>query len=223
LLPWPTSLDDAQVSVTDEELLVWLEHTNPEVLALDYEAARQKHKIELARKEYFPDITVGLSYIDTAHSTGGRHPSDDGKDPIVGMVSVNLPIWWNKLQAGVREARHRHTAAVRQKAQTIHSLSATLKLTAYRFRDAHRKIGLYRDTLLPKATESLKATSTAFRSGKASFTDLIDAERVLLEFQLAYERALVNKAQRLAELEMLTGQEIDKQQNPAAAAKDNDS
>ena len=37
---------------------------------------------------------------------------------------------------------------------------------------------------------------------------LIDAERVLLEFQLSYERALANRTQRLAELEMLVGREV---------------
>jgi outer membrane protein TolC len=67
---------------------------------------------------------------------------------------------------------------------------------------------LYGDTLLPKARESLKATEAAFRAGRASFTDLVDAERVLLEFQLSQERALASYAQRLAELEMLVGSAI---------------
>jgi len=40
--------------------------------------------------------------------------------------------------------------------------------------------------------------------------DIIDAERILLEFQLAYERAFADRAQRLAELEMLVGKEIPK-------------
>jgi outer membrane protein TolC len=124
------------------------------------------------------------------------------------MVSVNIPIWWDKLSAGVREARHRHFAAVHRKIDATNTLSATLKLAAYGFRDANRKIDLYRDTLLPLGRKSLKATDTSFRAGKASFTDLIDAQRILLNFELAYERALANKARRLAELESLTAQEF---------------
>ena len=207
-LPWPKTIKNQEVSVTDMELLVWLEQTNPQVRALSFEVDRRKHEIELAKKEYFPDLTLGLDYIDTANSTGGRRPSDDGKDPIIGSVSMNLPIWRDRIAAGVREARHRHLAAIRQKTQTTNSLNTALKLAAYRFRDANRKISLYRDTLLPKAKESLEATDASFRTGKASFTDLIDAERILLEFALSYERALADKAQRLAELEMLTGKEI---------------
>ena len=222
-LPWPKAIEDQQVSITDDELLAWMTQSNPQVGALDFEIARRKHQIELAKKDYFPDITLGMDYIDTAKSTGGRHPSSDGKDAIIAMVSVNIPIWWEKLSAGVREADHRHRAAIHEKAQAINALSADVKLAAYRFRDADRRIDLYGDTLLPKARESIKATDAAFRAGKASFTDLIDAERVLLEFALAHERALADKGQRLAELEMLVGKEIREIWNePAAADVQND-
>ncbi len=223
-LPWPKAIEDIDVSVTDEELLAWLKHTNPEIRALDSEVARWEQQIKLAKKEYFPDVTLGVGYIDTANSTGMRRPSDDGKDPIIAMVSVNVPIWWDKVSAGVREARYRRLAAVHRKLDATNRLSAILKLAAYRFRDANRKIDLYRDALLPKGRESLKATDASFRAGKASFTDLIDAQRVLLEFELAYERALSNKAQQLAELESLTAQEfssMSKEQIKPKAQEDN--
>ncbi len=207
-LPWPDRVEDPMVTVNDDELLIWLQQTNPQIQALDFEIAKSEHEIELAKQQYIPDVTLGLDYIDTADSTGGRSPSDDGKDAVIAGVSVNVPIWFGKLSAGVREAKHQRLAAVYQKAQTVNTLSARLKMVTYRFRDADRRINLYRDTLLPKAEESLKATLTAFQGGKASFTDMIDAQRLLLEFQLSYERGLSDKIQRLAELEMLTGQQI---------------
>ena len=63
--------------------------------------------------------------------------------------------------------------------------------------------------LLPKAKESLKVTESDFRGARGSFTDLIDAQRILLEFALSYERALADRSQSLAKLEMIVGQEID--------------
>ncbi len=207
-LPWPSAVGHQQVAVNEEQLLELLEHTNPEVRALDFEIARTRHEIKLAKKQYFPDVTFGLTYIDVGNTPVGRQPVDDGKNAALGTVSINVPIWWNKLSAGVRESRYRHYAALLQKAEKINTLSAAVKLAAYRFRDADRKVSLYRDTLLPKAQESLKATETAFRAGKASYTGLIDVERILLEFELSYQRAAADRAQRLAELEMLTGREI---------------
>ncbi len=88
-----------------------------------------------------------------------------------------------------------------------------MKLATYRFRDAERKIDLYGDTLLPKARESLKVTESSFRAAGSNFTDLIDAQRVLLEFTLAYERALADCAQSLAKIEMLVGRGISDSDN----------
>jgi len=207
-LPWPAEAPDVAAVVSDEQLLALQAKHNPEVKALDFEIVRQKHRIELAKKEYFPDVTLGVTYVDTAGATGAMSPSDSGKDPVVAMVSVNLPIWRDKLDAGVRQARYRRSAAISEKQQKVNSLGAALKLATYGFRDAARKVGLYRDTLVPQAIQSLKATEASFRAGKASFTDMVDAERILLEFKLAQERALSNKAQRFAELEMLVGTKI---------------
>ena len=162
----------------------------------------------LAKKDYYPDITFGVDFIDTDDAIGAMSPSDSGKDPIIAMFSINLPIWREKLDAGLREARYQHRAAVRGKTQKLNTLNAQLKLTLYRFRDGERKIDLYRDTLLPKAVESVKANEAAFRAGVNTFLDLIDAQRVMLAFELAYERALSNRAQKLAELEMLVGKQI---------------
>ena len=207
-LPWPDTVENGEVAISDEQLLTWLAESNPELKALAFEIARSRHGIALAKKEYFPDVMLGMGWIDTARSTGGRHPSDDGKDPLVGAVSVNLPIWWGKLSAGVREARYRHLHAVHSRAETANALGAALKLVLYRFRDAERKIDLYRDTLLPKAMQSVKATEASFRTGKGGFLDLLDAQRVLLEFALAHERAQASRLQRLAELEMIVGRSI---------------
>ncbi|MBW2217586.1 MAG: TolC family protein, partial [Deltaproteobacteria bacterium] len=73
-----------------------------------------------------------------------------------------------------------------------------------------RKISLYRDSLLPKAEQNIKVTQLAFTADKAGFLDLIDSQRILLGFQLDHERAIADSAQRQAEIEMLTGGDIER-------------
>ena len=182
-----------------------LDRNNPELAELDRRIAAEKIKVELARKAYYPDVTLGMSYIDTATSTGGRDPNGNGDDPVIAMVSINFPIWREKLDAGLRQARYRRQAATQTRAARLNSLQSQLRLIAYRYSDAQRKIALYRDTLLPKARQAMTATDAAYRGGKGSFLDLIDAQRVLLEFEITLHRAVANRAQRLAELEMVTG------------------
>ena len=210
-LPWPKAVGEEKIAFSDEQAFAWMRQANPELMALDAEVERHRRSVSLARKDFFPDITVGLDYIDTAGSTGGRHPGDDGKDPVIAMVSINLPIWWGRLEAAVRQARHHYHAALHAKAQRANSLSAELKLTLFRFHDAERKVSLYRDTLLPKARQSFQATQAGYRVGKAGFIDVIDAQRTLLEFALAVERGLADRAIHLARLEMLAGRQIPRQ------------
>ena len=99
--------------------------------------------------------------------------------------------------------------AQKDKKNALNALYAQLQMAIYQLQDAQRKISLYGDTLLPKANESLKVTESAFRAGSGSFTDLIDAQRVLLEFALAKERALAHYAQGQARIEVLVGRPIE--------------
>ncbi|MDD5134803.1 MAG: TolC family protein [Phycisphaerae bacterium] len=211
-IPWPTEIQFNDIAIIDQELLARLVVENPELKALDFEITQNKKNIELAKKEYYPDFTLGLGIIDTGDAIAGN-PRDNGKDPVIAMVSVNIPLWHEKYSAGVREARSRYLAARGERTEKINSLSSTLKMALYRFRDAERKIDLYRDALLPKAEESLKVTESGFRTATATFTDLIDAQRILLEFALSYERALADRSQSLAKLEMLVGQQISRKEN----------
>ena len=206
-LTLPETIQEEKVEATDDKILAWLHENSPELKALEHKIAEARRGVALAGKNYFPDLTVGLTYIETGRALMPRTP-DNSKDPIIAMFSINLPIWREKYRAGELEAKARHLAALKTKLDRENWLGAEVKMVLYNFADAERKIDLYRDTLVPKAEQALKTTETAYRAGKSSFLDIIDAERVLLEFQLSYERALANHAQRLAELEMLTGRSL---------------
>jgi outer membrane protein TolC len=206
-LPLPTSILEEEVVVSENQLLSWLKERNPELKAIDSMAAKEKAAADLARKEFFPDITVGLDYIETDTARMAGTP-DSGKDPVVGMISINLPVWRDKYRAAEREARARQEASLRERTDRENRLIADLGMALYGFRDAERKIDLYRDTLVPKAKQSFEVAQRAYEAGNADFLDVIDAQRALLEFELSYERALVNRAQRLAEIEMLVGIEV---------------
>jgi len=208
-LPWPTKVESARLADANDEPIVKLaQQSSPALAALDAEAAERQKQILLAQKEYFPDVTVGLTWIDTGPAWH-MNPSDSGKDPLIAMVSVNLPIWWDKLDAGVREARQRHLAALSRRMAQENDLVSRIRMAAFQYRDAAGKLDLYERVLIPRATEALRLTETGYASGTASFADLLDAQRVLLEFQLTSRQAKADRARRLAMLEMLVGRKLD--------------
>ena len=206
-LPWPQTIPYDDPAFTDKKALEWLAEGNPELNRLDFLAKKELSAIKLARKNYYPDIMIGVDYVDTDAALM-PNTRESGKDPVIAKASVNVPIWYGKYRAAEKEARLRHAAAQKQRVDTKNRLEADLKLALYHFQDAERKIDLYRDTLVPKAEQSLKVAQQGFEGGKVGFISLMDAERLLLEFQLAYERALADRAKRLAEIETLVNRDL---------------
>jgi outer membrane protein TolC len=67
---------------------------------------------------------------------------------------------------------------------------------------------LYRTTVLPQAELGVEAARVGYQVGKSNFLDLLDADRAWRGFQLEYYRALVEREQRLAELEQVIGSDL---------------
>lgn len=128
------------------------------------------------------------------------------------MFSINLPLWRDSYQAAERQAKSIVLKTRQQRTQTENTLVAQAEQALYDFENSNRRIKLYGDVLLPQAEQLLQASETAYQAGTIDFLSLIDAQRMLLEFQLEYERAVTDNQQKLAELEMLVGAKL----SPAA-------
>jgi len=207
----PKPADVERITFGEDEIYAHLRKDNPELLALGFTASREEAAIGLASQAYFPDITLGATVVKTGDALN-PDLADSGKDPVIATFSLNLPIWIGKHRAAQREARARLLATTKRREDYENQLLGDLKLALFHFRSAERRIDLYGDSLVPKAEQALAASQRAFSVGEADFFDMIEAQRTLLEFQLTYERALADRAQRLAEIEMLIGKEIGPEQ-----------
>jgi outer membrane protein TolC len=212
-LPWPEEPPGELPALAEEELLAALSTENPGLQAAREKVRAAASGVRLARAQYLPDVGLGVSVIETDRRTDAD-PDDNGKDPVMLTLDLSLPIWWGKVAAGVRQAEAERAAAESELARKSQRLTADLRMAFFHYGDAERKQNLFAKTLVPKAEQALEATRTSFAAGEAAFADLLDAERTLLEFRLMAERATVDRAVRLAELEMLSGRPL---RRPAAA------
>ncbi len=203
-LPTPKKIpmEPEPLELSRDGLIELLRKNNPGLKSMDFMAAKEEINIKLAKKNYYPDFSIGVDYMITDEA---RMPgvSDSGKDPLAAMVALQLPVWFKKNKAAVKEANARYRAVLNEKKEVENNLLARLEMVFFRYRDAKRKMALYKETLIPRAQQALEVTRSAFEAGKANFTDFIDSQRMLLAFELEYEEARTRRAQRLAELEML--------------------
>lgn len=203
----PRTLVERSLEVSDARLSAWVQAESPELAALDREVEREAASAELARLEARPDLTFGVEWMDIGPAvTPGVEGS--GEDDWIVSLSLNLPVWGGRVGAARDEARARRRAAVLSRELATRRLETETEATLYDLRDAERRVVLYRDTLLPRARQSFEAQEVAFRGGRAAWLDLLDAERTLLEFELALERARTDVAQAHSRLERLAGRPL---------------
>ncbi len=184
-----------------EELYQTAVTARPELKAGELAVQRNEGARALAQRQYYPDLHLAFQ----------RFQNFNANDGFGAVVSVNVPFaFWTKpkYDAAVQEA----SAAVAAARADLHTVE---NLTRFQIRDLLAKVRaswevavLYRTTVLPQAEQGVEAARAGYRTGRTSFLDLIDADRALREFQLAYWRALAERESRVAELEQVVGTEL---------------
>ena len=179
---------------------------NPLLAELHNNIEAGKSGLALANSQSTPDIALGLDWIDTGNAD--MDVDDSGKDPLVVMFSVNLPIWAEKNKAVRRQAVHGLHAAEMEKVNRENLLLAQADELIYKIEDSRRKMKLYRDVLGAKVSELVKVSETSYRNGTTDFLALIDAQRMQLKYKLDYYRAYTDYLKNIAALEVLTAGEM---------------
>jgi cobalt-zinc-cadmium efflux system outer membrane protein len=192
------------------ELAALARRSNPMLLALDEQAERQRHLATAARREGFPQVGVGVDYM----FYEGRDMDDSGTEPVMLTLGLSLPLWRGKYDAAVREAMAGRLAVSHERADEANRIEAAIHRAWFEHTDAHRRVGLFEQTLIPKAQESLRASLAGFRAGDTSFLDLLDTERTLLEFAISAERARADRGRALARLNALVGAPVPTEGGP---------
>ena len=177
---------------------------NPSLLAWDHQAQASLNAEKYAGKQGSPRFSLGLNYIFTGNARSDGVP-DSGTDAFMASFGLSLPLWRGKYDSASREAVNRYHTALSSRGENINTLQASLERALFRFRNAARKVELYRTTLIPKGRQSLGALRAAYEAGESRFLDLVDAERLLLEFELSKIRGGADVLIQAAALERIVG------------------
>jgi outer membrane protein TolC len=177
----------------------------PEMARARARIAEAGTMIELAKKQYRPDVTLGLTYtvVGEREDVAGRAmpPEDNGDDVVALMAGVNLPVRRKKLAAGVQEATERELAAQESLRSVAAEIDKALGDLLHRIPLTAEQLELFEEVLAVQAEEALRSAETAYGAGALGALDLLDAERVQLEVRVAAARARADLAIAVARLE----------------------
>ena len=198
----------ADVPSEVERLRRLAESARPELQAQLSALARDHKNAELARKRYYPDFTLGLLYQSVSED-GALAGSANGRDNFGLTVGLDLPIYWEKLRAGEREARSRALADagryVDLRNQTAEEVTRLLaEATAQR-----AIIEQFRESILPRSRQALEVAIVDYAASTREFVTLITVWQELLRIELQTERLESELGKTLADLERLLGGTLD--------------
>ncbi len=185
----------------------------PELAAAEARIAAGSVLVTLAEKSFRPDITLGLSYtaVEGRDDAAARlnPPEDDGDDILALTGSLNLPVRRKKLEAGLEEATATRWAAEEEKRAVLADIQSKIGDLATRMPLLYEHLTLLETVLQKQAREALRSAETAYSTGKLNAVDLLDAEVVLFEVQIAAARTRADLAVAWAELERAVSHPIE--------------
>ncbi|HHM04743.1 MAG TPA: TolC family protein [Gammaproteobacteria bacterium] len=181
-----------------EVLLVAAERLRPVLHARRHQVDAAQRRLELARKEYYPDFQIAALY-------GAREGRSD-----MGSVlfSMNLPLRTGTRQDPLREQRglelrHSQQQLAARRARVAGDIATALA----RYRQARAQVLEFTGTLLPQARQTVESMLAAYQVNKVDFLNLVRAQITVYDYETRHWQAFAEARQAQADLAAATGKE----------------
>ena len=183
----------------------------PELRAARVEIERADAVLAAERQESKPDLFVKGGYMLMPQMPNSWTAT-------VGITWPNAP-WSRKgLEARVAEANAAVETARARYAAGESAIRFAVHESYVRAEAAQARAILLRTSILPLSDQTLAVSRVAYQADQGDFLMLIDNQRVLLDVQLAYSRALNDLEQARADLERAVGSDLSLTMPSAAVA-----
>ena len=175
---------DSSLDIPETEKLIAEEQIqlNPELTKYDklYESVSQLELLN--QKEKNPMLGFGLDYINVAERPDMSF-SDNGKDIIMPMVSVSIPLFNNSFKSKTLQNKLRQQNLTAQKNDRYNELLALLKQSESSRNSAKIQYKTLKQNL-KQAKDAETILIRSYETGTIDFNDVLDLQELQLKFQM---------------------------------------
>jgi len=168
----------------------------PDLKALADRVAAEQAAVELARKEFGPDVEMMGAYDTFWQETPLRAQ--------VGL-RVNLPVRTNRRYAALAEAQAKVAQRQAELARATDRVNFEVQEAAAQVRESGRVVRLYEVDILPAAELNVKSARAAYTAGQVPFLTLVEAQRNAVELRDRYYETTAAYGRRFAALGRVVG------------------
>ncbi len=153
-----------------------------------------KLTVKRANQHFIPDAGVGVDYILTGdkYQSNGNQVSESGKNPMVFMVSLDLPLQWGKIKKGIKAAEYQENSLEAQEAEVRKRILTRLEQLSITLQDLKSRLNVYNDKIIPATERQLALQTVDLKTDRVNIYQLIETQRDLLDYQLTSAEILAN-------------------------------
>lgn len=167
-----------------------------------------KTRLNLAKRDYFPDFKLGVTYSDRT----GDNPAFVGgsrADFLSVMIGVKVPLYANSKQAkAVKQKRHELLKNRYVLAEEKTAAKGEVSSAVTDYNQAKEQFSLFGTGIVPQAQQTVKSMLAGYQVSEVDFLNLIRAQVTLFNYELQYWKALSDAKQALAHLEAAIGEDV---------------
>jgi len=194
---------DWDLEVPDQSAQDWVQLAdkyNPVLLRVRNNVEIANIRKELAKRKNYPDLITGVTYTSVGSTDLPGAPSA-GADGLGVKVGLNLPIWLKRNKARIESSALEIKAREETVKETSNQIEDDVRSIVKEIFEINETYALYDKTLIQESEQMLSSAYAAYETGKISFLDLLDSERMVVRIRLDFENIIAKK--RIAAAKML--------------------
>lgn len=160
-----------------------IERNNPKLAQYSAIQKAFKSQEEQARAKGMPMIGVGLQYTLNGKVDMPMMPNMNGKDMVMPMVSVTIPIYRKKITSAIHSAQLMERSAAYNYQSQLDALQSTYLSIEQRADDTKRKLKLY-ESEVSLLNRTLELMQKEYATGATSLTDILQTTRESIDYDL---------------------------------------
>ncbi|WP_084362931.1 TolC family protein [Roseivirga echinicomitans] len=175
----------------------------PGVKAIQASLEAVDNEVILAQLKRKPNIGIGLDYV-MVNKRKDMVMADNGKDVLMPMVTLSLPIFGKKNQSVIKEAELKKEVITGQYYGLQNQLRNIWNTTEFDMQSALKEIEQV-DSEMNKTQTLLSVLTSEYTNDNRNFEDLLATQQKLLQLQLAKIKSKIKHREALYKREYLTG------------------
>ncbi len=174
---------------------------NPMLGMLEFEKQSIDARKKMVTSMGYPMLGLGVNYS-LINKNMMSESSMNGKDMIMPMVSVTLPVYRKKYNAMKNETELMKTATSQNYEASVNALQTEYYNAVQMFRDAGRRMELYKNQF-QLASQSFDLMLKSFSTSSSGLTDVLRVQQQMLDYELRQVEAVADYNTAIAWLNRL--------------------